>query len=675
MPKSYTFNGTTYIFPDEMSDQEIQQAAVKNGIVKPGDTGFTETPRSFKSKALEFARPIADTAAGAAGAALSGGVPFVGAVAGPAAYLGMDQIMQALQGSERQPSISSNVLDLQKGGVADRVASTAEQYGMNAALGKILTPLASGIKGVINEGLYGGVANPLLGELGATYSQYQNRPIAELIENIAARGYKAKALEAISAKASDMAGKIGKVFSPIRVASEVQDPQLLGNYIQQQTAQVFDESLKESGARAQIAKSVAQLNPEKVITGMKAVSTGGYGPPAIVPQVEIVRGPVKLDNVIMWAKNYIEGKSRAIFQPDEEKLLVQEAQNILKATNAQFDTAGKLVNSRPVSFEEAWDLKKALGDVGYGKPKEGITKVNSFFQDAERNITDDITSSVGKWRNGRQQALDAWNEARTIVAKRHELFHQADQIPTLLNTTNSPISAVNAIVDDPKKLERALNIASLGDATKALSKFNVTNFASNNLKQDLKSYQFMRMMRNAYEQPAGANQDTGRYVKSKLMDQINDPEVQQSLSKLYSGRELDNIKQFFRAVGDTGIPASGAGNIAAKIRVLGATAVLGSGLVGSMLSGSALNAGTAASGVILGGYLTLQQVGKILTKPDAAKYLTAFVEGTPLGTSEKYAMKTITSALTGTILDVKMDNNRIVHLKVLPGGEFKEVKE
>lgn len=673
MPKRYVVNGQAYVFPDDLDDNSVQTILAEQGVLKKEPETKTVTkPKATSSKVLEFLRPVLSTMATGAGTAAA--APFAGPAApavGIGAGIATDQLMQLFQGADREPSMASKMVPgVEQGGMMDRLASTGEQAAMNFVGGKAMQGLASGAKGVFTEFTKGGVVDPLLKDLGVTYSQYGNRPISEFIENIAARGSKALALQGVVENAKKLGTSIATRFSPARSAAQVNDPNLMAAEIQKTARSAFDASVKESDSFAQRVKDIAAANTMPVQTGTtQSLLFGANGSPVSSPVVDNIAGPVTMTRSIEWAKKFMDSKAKALTLPDDEKELLQAAKTLIDTSDAKFALDGRVVSSRPISFNDAWEFKKTAGALGYADPKSDLSKASSFFKDLERRLTDDIDSSVQVWPTGGGEAQLAWKRARDIVAQRNTVFKQGDSVQTLLNTQVTPLNAVNKVIDDPVQLERILNFGSVQGGTKALEKAGVKNFTSGNLKKDLQSYQFMRMMTGGFNSSPTAEAAAGSFSKRALLDQLDDPKNLASLERLYSKQNLNDIRNFFTAVGNSSGTLGNAGNVAAKIRLLGASAVLAPGIATAMLTGSA-KSGTLASGVIVGGYLTLQQVGKLLTNPDTARRMQAFVTGAPLKESEQFAAKLLGSALAGTTMEVKMSDGTSKQVKLLPGGDY-----
>lgn len=674
MNKKYEVGGTTYEFPDDIDDAGAKEILTKKGIIKPASTDkIIEVPKSFSSRALEIVRPAVSGVAQMGASALTAPAgPLVSGAAGVAAGFGTDALMQKMQGEDREPSITSRVAP----GLAppnspwDIIASSGEQNLMGAIIGKMLKPLATGAAGVYKEAMHGGVVNSLAKELGATTSQYSNRPVAEFIEDVGARAAKSRAVEYISRKGKALGEEYTQFLSQIRSAADTKDPHVLAKYIQESAQKNFESSLAASNERAMVSKGIADLNPERVLSHVEQ-TTGPNGSTMMQPVYETVRGPVEMKGAAQWARNYVEQKNKAVTVPDEEKELVEAAKKLLSMTDAQFDGAGRVISARPISFSDAWDVKKQLDGLGYGAPKQEITKAASFFQSASQAVTQDMEAGISKWKNGSQQASNAFKQAKAIVEKRNTEFKEASNIPTLLNTTDSPIPALERIIDDPVELTKLLNTGSLGNPTGALQKYGVKGFTSNNLKADVKAYQFARMMDNAKIQPTEAGLTEETFGKSQLLAQLNNPKNQQMLDKLYSKNEQETFRNFFNVIGDT--TQQPAGNNYFKMRMAGTGLVLGSGLVTAMLSGSP-SSGLMTSAVGGTGLLSMMALGKLLTNKNAAPYLEAFMKGEPLGVSQKYAMKVISGALVGTAMELKMPDGTSKTVKFLPGGETKEVQ-
>jgi hypothetical protein len=101
-----------------------------------------KSSRKVTDTIIDVLRPILSGAGAAGATSLSG--PFAPATA-PAAYIGIDALLQKLQ-SDPQQSLASQVVGAEKGGVADSIINTGEQYLGGKLMERGLNVIQRGVK-------------------------------------------------------------------------------------------------------------------------------------------------------------------------------------------------------------------------------------------------------------------------------------------------------------------------------------------------------------------------------------------------------------------------------------------------------------------------------------------------------------------------------------------------
>lgn len=206
----------------------------------------------------------------------------------------------------------------------------------------------------------------------------------------------------------------------------------------------------------------------------------------------------------------------------------------------------------------------------------------------------------------------------------------------LIETDDSPMPVIDKIISDPKQLERTLNSG------------KVANVPSLNIRRDLKGYSTNQIMRNAKNLDGSLNAD-------KLVQQWNNPEFLNSKNQLFSKTDQGNINDLFDAFKRTQQGAPTGGNL--KFGLIRGTMTLSPVMLTHYLSGPA---GMVLAGVELGG----AALAKAMTNPKTARLLVSAAQGVPLGVSDQYASRVISSALKGTIVNAIDDKGNKIPVKI-----------
>jgi hypothetical protein len=221
----------------------------------------------------------------------------------------------------------------------------------------------------------------------------------------------------------------------------------------------------------------------------------------------------------------------------------------------------------------------------------------------------------------------------------------------------SDLASLNKVIRDPQKLQDVLSTAQ-------------ENGIDTNVRKSLQQYQFAKLFNNATTRDVAAQgpQKVVRIDPNTFNSDWLDPEMQDSLKKLYSAKQRSDITQFFQNVAATQDKVQ-ANPIARKFWMMHAGIGLGTGLLTGSLTGGAMGALTSG-GVLVGA----EGLGKLLTNPKTARLLVSLAGGEPLGVSEAYAGRQIVNALQGsTIAILNADGTktpaRIQGEKLVPLGQ------
>lgn len=198
--------------------------------------------------------------------------------------------------------------------------------------------------------------------------------------------------------------------------------------------------------------------------------------------------------------------------------------------------------------------------------------------------------------------------------------------PTERYATN--YGQLDKILEDPDKIQALLTKSQAAGST--------------NLKADLKSYKFMRMWQNSTT--VDPQNPSKILVDAKsLADQLYNPESQDALKTIYSQQNRADIEQFFKNVAITQDKIA-AHPVAKMLWLTKDGIALSIGLLNGHIGTAAAADGAA--------YLGANVVGKLLTSPKTARLLVNLAGGQPLGVSDIYASKVLSSVLQGATVSL-----------------------
>ncbi len=213
-------------------------------------------------------------------------------------------------------------------------------------------------------------------------------------------------------------------------------------------------------------------------------------------------------------------------------------------------------------------------------------------------------------------------------------------------------NVVDKVIRDPDKLEQTLTTA---------QQYGV----GANLMKSLQGYQFMKMVNDASERSVMATgapiTDGVVKIDPQKLDAVwTDPEMQDSLKKLYNSQQRADIKQFFQNVTNTQDKAS-YNPIARKFLMIHGGISLAAGLFTGHLTGGAITAASVS--------IPAEVVGTLLSKPSVARLMVNLAGGGPLGMSDSFAGRILVNALQGETIAIQ-DAQGQAHPGTLKDGKF-----
>lgn len=369
-------------------------------------------------------------------------------------------------------------------------------------------------------------------------------------------------------------------------------------------------------------------------------------------QLNSVRGPVQFQGTKLAAQNIMEELSKKY--PDPQYMLPQDQATYALAKNF-------VDRSTKMSFQEAWDTSKMLGNMGYAKaPEAGTAETANNVQQAYKRLhgalQQDIGDSIGTWKNDPGgMAKQGWEESRQAVKERHAIFG-SDTVDNLLDNTKSRIPTLDRALQSPKYVDSILRGGELELPNGVVHTTDVRN--------KLGGY----ALNNIFNDSSQANPQGGSSLNTTtFFNKWNDKNFQQVKDKLFSPPAQKAVDDIIRNVSSIDIPGTShlekyllvhKGGLALSGAAAGGVMSL---FTGSSVSSHAIVGGMAAGGVELGGTM----MAKLLSNPQAAKVLVAMSAGKiPEGMTRTGMDVILKRAMTGGIIYAIGKNGERRALKV-----------
>lgn len=664
--------------------------------------GQIRQPTSLKDKVIEGVRPVADAVAGGvSGLAATPTGPLGMGAAGLGGAMLIDQALQAAEDRKPVSALTGST----------GMANTVETVGMNEIGGKIGDRIIGGLGNVLKELNVPGSVVGSISKLNPTFSQmYRNTfgegygsDISKWVEDIFASGSKARALEN-SGKASMFEGTAlaGRLAS--KRPNVVSNPDWMAPSIRTNYENNFYQSVMASNKEAATAKLVGKANPEliplpaeppqnnpivkKVIDNLgggdftqmtpqaqqSIISMAkqlGYTP--VIPKPISIEGRINIfNNTRKAAQDFLDEKMKLFPDiakaPQEDQALMQAAQSLIRISEPIVDPNTGVATQMPVSFKDAWQFKQTTDRFGYKNSDDpnALSYTGSTFQKLSKAINQDIDESIPLWKNNPNGvATKAWQNAKTIVAQRNSLFAE-DGLAQLLKETNSTVPDVDAILNDPVKLQRAIDAGVL--------KMSSGQVASTNVRGNLQGYKIDQMLNNAWKgdsidstkgviQPEILINDWtsfGRGESKKIL--FNNAQTRQDIDQLFKQIAISQQKQTFGGLGGRNMWVVRGGIMLAPALMGDLTGLseYGAGITGVMLTGNAI-----ANIMTKGSYMG---VGS----PSIPRAMIAAISGAPMNRSMQTISRGIVGALqgTGAVITINTRDGKKIDGTISKDGQF-----
>lgn len=209
---------------------------------------------------------------------------------------------------------------------------------------------------------------------------------------------------------------------------------------------------------------------------------------------------------------------------------------------------------------------------------------------------------------------------------------------------------IDALIRNPDELQ------------KVLTKIQQEGGTTDNFRQSLKGYSFMKMFNDAITRDP-RNPSLVNIDPKTLTNAWTDPNMLQSYKTIFSQQNRADIAQFFKNVAITQDKMSTMPIAKPLVLMHGGAMLAGSMLTGHLTTGAGM--GTAA---MAGLFVPAWALGKLLTKPSTARLMVALAGGEPLGMSDQMASKILAQALQGASVAVVNDKGQRIPATIQGGG-------
>ena len=610
--------------PEDLQEDDFDKALRKGGVGEPTLSGaisglFGQAPNSAGMGATKLdsgdvaggAKPFtiapALAAAGEAARLTPGGIvpkSIVGASAGAGTYLGLhgalNRIQNYLKGTNDEDTPATDLAVNEAGGAAIKGLIKAGKATLPPTM-EALSKLSSTFSQYASSPEAGKVANAL-----ATPARY--------IEDLFAPGAKATSISRSGGLANDaIADQTATLAS--RAKSVVTNPQVFAR-------KIATEDLENAYAASKAHSNLLASKVEQIADAA----------PTLLPESQrVVQGPIQLQSTLQKAKKVVDEATTSLYGPTpDETAGVNAAKRLLDVTRAKFDPqTGELLSADPMGFRETWNLKQNFGDnTSWEEGK--LPPSQQTFKTLFHSLNDDMESSIPQW-DPTKEGINAWRYAKATVEQRNLTFNppgaQGTTLKDIIDRSTSVLPAIQEILADPQKLQRALNASEV--------KFPGGGFGGGNTRNDLAAARLQQVWQDGFK-------STGNEVNAKsIKNAFNDPDYIEQNRQLYSNQTASNINEFLDNAALTQVkPSQSWTNKAIIVRTgLALTpAILG------LATGSLAHTGEIALGEI-----GMVGVGKMLSNPKVARGLINLISGKALGMSDAAFARQVTSTIQGVI--------------------------
>lgn len=695
---SFKPSTTTKFVPKELL------AAIEKQKALEGPLGHITTKVGPLLNASQVEPLVAGAAGGMAGYATAQtgiGLPVSGLVGS-----GTMAAVQALFDAAHNKSASQPISELteDKGGtdLTNRLIGVGENTVVNESLGQVISGIGGKLKGIVKEsdlvkggsiqkviakmrdkftsirGGAGTISGPL-SRLEPTYSHYpETSKLSKLVEDLGAPESKQKSIERTSKLIEQDANDFVSNLTGSKLGINDIEQQALK--IKGQTKVSFEQTAKvEASKYAEVLKegenplnstiSTIELTPARIEQVPTLMVNPDGSPimrtvniPATYKNIQI-KGPVSPTNLIHAAEDLKLKIEQSSGSPESNSGILRDLNSIIEK-RSQVDSKGNLI---PMEFKDAWQDKKDFALKGdFGANRQDITGQDIRYRELSKAIDQDIQESIPNWRAAPKDTLLKFKQGNTIVARKYRIFDPGHESglssKDLLNSSTIPDPAVDAILNDSKKLARSVVTGDL--------RIKGVQVSTTGIKKDWQGYAFMKLFQDAKVpiDPANATKGT-TFNPFKLMSNTTEFLNSKSGKQLFNSTERSNVSQLMKEYTMALQKVDTSGGRYVKL-MMGRNAAY---LTGAMIAGR-LGPTSATGAAILGAGISFHGLAKLMTNTNSARLMIAMVRGAPLNMSTQMAGRVITSVLRNELLTLDNSDGTQTSARVNNNNQIEEIR-
>jgi len=152
-----------------------------------------------------------------------------------------------------------------------------------------------------------------------------------------------------------------------------------------------------------------------------------------------------------------------------------------------------------LSFDDAWELKKRFGALGYGDVIENTNVEHTNFRNLTSSMDDSIESSIGSWESGGSDALNSYKEAKRITNARFEAYaplgNRAAGAAALLQGAHVNQGTLKFHNQANSEIDRAFR--NVNQMQRFLDSGTIDGVPGKSTREELQSYAVMKIINGA----------------------------------------------------------------------------------------------------------------------------------------------------------------------------------
>lgn len=430
------------------------------------------------------------------------------------------------------------------------------------------------------------------------------------------------------------------------------DPERLALTASSKVQEGSDSLMKDVNRVYANLRGIAKQNVTKVQGKPKESKIlDANGKPIQTPVEESIEGPIVAGKAYEDAKYLLDKiqKDYGLQNADELLPFLEEEQRAAFRALKRFADSAVDKSGKPVAIplNVALDAKRIIGNRAF----------RSFFGDMEsqrlqqlnRNLDEDIRTSIGKWGKNGSEALKQYALGNKYFQTHAELFKETPGITGLLQGGPGTIENVQTILRDPVQLRRTLVAVDDNGQT----------------KKALKSEFLSDIFNSAFSKAEG------KFSKGTAFEMFGDRDKQPIINQLFTGEEKRSLQRFFKTIDkvNADIPFNSATSLGWSLARQGA-AVAASTLPFAF-TGEVNETSLAFSGLILGGIIGAKQFTKnVLLNPRMVRIATDLAQLPPDSLKAKQLARVLFQGMKGTRITLQLVNGMTAEAEINAKGEI-----